>query len=215
MFDKIKSKIEFEVSSEEEARKIYDSICVGNELNLQLISFVGDIDYYCDAVKRVEDEEDKECFWEFVLYDRNYEFWYKEYISCKIGELKWIGDKAAFTFQALSIVPYQVVMSIADRFKVPFTLKHIERTGESWGSETYELDEKERFRSTSGRICVEEDLIGLHIELVGYEPDLAILLRQLGRDLESLLGKFGPDLEIVLRSLDPESMSLLSKFDIT
>ena len=168
MFDKIKSKIEFEVSSEEMAREIYDSICVGNEFNFQRVSLVPNFDIYCDKINR---EEDKECFWKNVAHDCNMYFWFFDYISCEIGELEWLGDKAAFTFQTLRSVPYEVVVSFANQFNVPFTLKHIEKTGRYWGIEKFELDEKERIKKTSERICMEEDFRDLYMELMGYEPE--------------------------------------------
>lgn len=165
MSETIKCKIEFGVSSEEEAREIYDSICaVGNEVNSQDLIFAGVFDYYCSETNREED------FWKFALYDHDHEYWYEEYIGREIGRLEWIGDKASFTFQTLCSVPYQLVALFANEFNVPFTLKYIENTGRYWGIETFELDEKERIRKTSERICMEEDFRNLQREFMDMKP---------------------------------------------
>ena len=172
MYDKIECKIEFEVPSEERAREIYDFICVvGKEINSVSLIIAGIFDFYCSETNREEDEEDKERFWKFALYDCNFEFWYEEFISSEIGELERFGDKASFAFQTLYGVPYQLVALFANEFNVPFTLKHIEKTGKYWGIETFELDENERIRKTSERVCMEEDFRELHIEFMGYEPE--------------------------------------------
>jgi hypothetical protein len=167
MFKKIQIKIEFEVPSEEKAREIYDSICVGNEFDFRRLRFVNNFETFCDIINR---EEDKEYFWKRVFYKCNLHFWFFEYMSCEISELEWVGSKASFTFQTLRSVPHEVVGAFASHFKVPFTLKYIENTGRYWGIETFELDEKERIRKTSERICMEEDFRDLQREFMELKP---------------------------------------------
>lgn len=168
MFDKVSNKIEFEVSTEERARQIYEAICEDNEFSFQSFGFPSDFDAYCDVLGREEDRND---FWERVLFDWNSFFWFIEYRSCEIGDLEWLGGKASFAFQTLWRVPYPVIVAFATKFKVPFTLKYIKNNGIYWGIEVFELDENGQVKKTSERLCLKEDLVDLQIELIGGDPE--------------------------------------------
>lgn len=167
MSDVVIAKIEFEVPTEVRAQEIYDTIRVGNEFVFATVD-PPSFDIYCDAMGQ---EVNKIFPLEEACHERATEMWFDSYKKCEISELEWLGDKAAFTFQTLRSVPYDVVVSFANQFNVPFTLKHIEKTGKYWGIETFELDEKERIKKTSERICMEEDFRDLYMELMGYEPE--------------------------------------------
>lgn len=168
MLDIVTTKVEFEVPTEERATEIYNSICVGNEFVFDTVEPTP-FDFYCDAMGKEKDRVD---VWDERRHEWITNIWFSGYKSCPISELEWIGGgTAAFKLYTLWAVPYQVLLGFGNKFKVPFTLKHVEKDGRYCGIETFELDENERVKIAYGRYSLGDDWRDLYIELNGAEPE--------------------------------------------
>jgi hypothetical protein len=174
----VTNRIEFEASSEEEARQIYEAICIDNEFDFKTLD-VPTFKDYCVAVglqdaifeasgiekiKLVQEEQQ--------LFDASLAHWYLQRTTCEISTLEWFGWGAFFTFQTAWGIPHPVIVAFGNKFKVPFTHTYIEETSGFWGIEKYELNKDGLIEKTSERFNLMEDLYDLHLEFFGYEPQL-------------------------------------------
>ena len=165
------AKIEFEVPTEVRAQEIYDTIRVGNEFVFATVD-PPSFDIYCDAMGQ---EVNKIFPLEEACHEMATEMWFDSYKKCEISELEWLGgNTASFKFYTFWDVPYIVLLGFGNKFKVPFTLKHVRKHSLDWGIEKFELDENDRIRRTSERVCMEVEYRNLHIELMGYAPTRGI-----------------------------------------
>jgi hypothetical protein len=156
----ITNKIEFEVFSEEEAREIYEEVCVDHEFDFSTLK--PSYDAYCSAF------DPKEWF---------IESWDSECKAYNTSKLEWFGKAADFQFETNWEVPYFAIIAFASKFKKPVTVKYFEEGYRYWGIETYEIDEYGLVKNTSKRFTFFEDWYHLHLELYGYKPELEILIR--------------------------------------
>lgn len=177
MSNKVITEVEFEVHYEERGREIYDTIRIDNKFVFDTVGPTP-FDIYCDAMGQ---EEYKDDLWHQKHHELITHMLFAEYKCCEISSLERRDGKAfAFNLNTPWDVPYQVLLSFGNKFKVPYKLNHITEDASHWGVERYELNENGLIERTSKHHKLLLDWYTLNVNLLGAEPDLETFLCQFG-----------------------------------